>query len=63
MKKHITMKKKQTIQKKNSYLNIKNINQQNCINQLFLNESFETKKQFEYMLKKKLSSYRMQDIM
>ena len=38
------------------------LNQRDCINQLFLDEEFEGKKEIKRELKKKLSSYKAQDI-
>ena len=61
MKKIIIQKRE--IEKKNIINEtIMKANQRNCINQLFLDEKFDGRKEIERELKKKLSSYKTQDI-
>ena len=59
MKKIILQKK---IKQKKSIIDIIGINQTSCINKLFLDEEFAEKKELMRRLKRKLSSYRTQDI-
>lgn len=61
-RKKITIGKEQPIKKNTTNIEYNNMKQKSFINMLFLNEDFTEKKELDKNLKKKLNSYKQQDI-